>query len=88
MKDTSSGMEKKFNSMLMQRSGEDRVKMGFSMNDSARRLVIASILNKNPNASPLEIRRELFLRFYGIDFDKKNKEKILKFLEGYKSNKD
>jgi len=77
MKDTSSEMESYYNELLMKKSGQERLKMGFSMFDKARRQVLASIINDNPNADPGEIRREIFLRFYGQDFSPAEQERIL-----------
>lgn len=51
--------------------------MGFSMFEMARKQVLASILNQNPNADPKEIRKQIFLRFYGEDFTPEEREKIL-----------
>lgn len=80
MNDTHPKIARIFQEMLMSRSGVERMMMGFSMHETARQLVIASVLNKNPNATPAEIRRALFLRFYGNDFDEETKEKILQAL--------
>lgn len=77
MKDTPPEVEVRFNAMIMEKSGQDRLKMGFSMFDLARRQVLASILMKQPNADSREIRREIFLRFYGQDFSSDEREKIL-----------
>ena len=77
MKDTSIEMEQRFRSMMLARSGEDRLKMGCSMHETAQALVIASLKEKTPNLTREELRRTLFLRFYGGDFDKKTAEKIL-----------
>jgi hypothetical protein len=49
---------------------------GCSMHATATALVRASLLDKRPNATPVELRQELFLRLYGNEFDK-TKEKIL-----------
>jgi hypothetical protein len=62
--------------MLMERSGEERVKMGCSMHATARALVIASIPEKNPDA----LTRALFLRFYGHEFEPKRRKRILRAL--------
>ena len=51
--------------------------MADSMFSSARRLVVASILAADPSASPAAIRRGLFLRFYGHEFDEPTRERIL-----------
>lgn len=81
MIDTSPEIERKFREMLLQRSGEERLKMGCSMYATARALVIASVLEKDPDASPAALRRALFLRFYGPDFDPATRGKILLALE-------
>jgi hypothetical protein len=62
-------------------SGEERLKMGSSMQGTARTLVCASVLAKSPEASERSIRRALFLRFYGQDFPVPMQEQILQHLE-------
>jgi hypothetical protein len=82
MNDTPSEIEQKYLEMLMERSGEERLKMGCSMHSIARALVKASVLEKGPLASPATLRRALFLRFYGHEFDAEARDKILRALEG------
>jgi len=77
MNDTSPEVGRAFREMLLQRSGEERLKMGCSMHATARALVRASVLEKDPNASPATLRRALFLRFYGREFGGRTREKIL-----------
>ena len=77
MKDTDILVESRFLEMMMERSGQERMKMGFSMFDMARRQVIASIKDTNPNASMNDIKQEIFLRFYAQEFSPKEQEKIL-----------
>jgi hypothetical protein len=77
MTDTSREVMERYRAMLLARSGEERLKMGFSMNATARALIRASILAKDPQASPATVRRALFLRLYGHEFDAKAREKIL-----------
>ncbi len=73
MKDTPDKIQRKFRSMLLKRSGEERLKMGCSMHAAARALVKASISKKDPIA----VNRALFLRFYGGEFEPKERKKIL-----------
>ena len=73
MKDTSDQIERKYRDMLLARSGEERLKMGCSMHATARALVIASIPEKNR----VKVNRELFLRFYGEEFEPKQRKRIL-----------
>lgn len=76
MNDTSPTFEDKFRSMVLKRSGEERLKMGCSMHATARALVKASISEKDPIA----VNRALFLRFYGDEFEPKERKKILRAL--------
>jgi len=76
VKDTPSEVEEIFCRMLMERSGEERVKMGCSMHATARALVIASIPEENPDA----VSQALFLRFYGHEFEPKQRQRILRAL--------
>ena len=82
MNDTDPEVEQKFIAMLMERSGEERLKMGCSMHATAQALVRASVLEKDLLASPATLRRALFLRFYGHEFDAATRDKILLALEG------
>ena len=77
MTDTSPELARKFREMLLQRPGEERLRMGCSMHATAQALVRASILEKDPDASPATLRRALFLRFYGHELDPETREKIL-----------
>lgn len=77
MNDTSPEIDKLFRKMMMEKSGEERLKMGLSMFDFARRQIIASIKMKNPRANELEIRKEIFLRFYGHEFSREEQEKTM-----------
>lgn len=81
MNDTSPEMEESYRAMIMERSGEDRIKMGCSMFDAAKALMRAGILDRNPHASPAEIRQALFIQFYGHEFDADSREKILAAIE-------
>lgn len=67
--------------MLLQRSGEERLKMGCSMHAMAQALVRASTLQKYPSASPATLRKVVFLHFYGEDFDATTRRRILRALE-------
>ncbi|MGH7769890.1 MAG: hypothetical protein ACREQP_20775 [Candidatus Binatia bacterium] len=59
----------------------ERLKMGFSMRAAARALARSSTLAGNPSASSAALRKSLFLRFYGQDFDAATCKKILQALE-------
>jgi hypothetical protein len=81
MKDTSDAMERKYRDRLLKRSGEDRLKMGCSMHATAQALVRAAALEAEPSVSSSSLRKILFLRFYGQDFDTATRKRILRALE-------
>jgi len=81
MKDTSDVVDRKYRDMLLKRSGEERLKMGCSMHATAQALVRASVLQADPAASPSSLRKNLFLRFYGQEFDSATRNRILRALE-------
>lgn len=85
MNDTSPEVERAYRAMLLRRSGEERLKMGCSMYATARALVMASLLEKDPLASPTALRRALFLRLYGEEFDEETRGKILFALERHEN---
>jgi hypothetical protein len=77
MKDTPSHVDARYRQMLLARPGEARLQMGFSMYATARAMVVASVLAKEPGASPERIREAIFLRFYGRDFDAATRDRIV-----------
>ena len=77
MTDTSPEVMERYRAMLLARSGGERLKMGFSMNATARALIRASVLAKDPQASLATVRRALFLRLYGHEFNAEERERIL-----------
>jgi len=81
MKDTPPEMEVRYRDMLLQLSGEERLKMGCAMRETARTLIEASIREQDPQATPEAVRKGLFLRFYGHEFDVESRAKILAAIE-------
>lgn len=74
--DTSPAIERKYRRMLLQRSGAERLKMGCSMHATSRALAKAALLQEHPGASPAELRRLLYLHFYGADFVSEVRKRI------------
>lgn len=81
MKDTPAEMDARYQDMLMQRSGEERLMMGCAMRETARTLAEASIREQDPQATIETVRKGLFLRFYGHEFDADSRSKILAAIE-------
>ncbi len=79
--DTPPEIERRYRELLLQRSGEERLRMGCSMHATAQALVRASVLDRDPRASPATLRRALFLRFYAEDFGADSRARILARLE-------
>ena len=81
MNDTLPEIEIIFKKMIMSKSHEERLMMGCSMFDSAKKIVKSSITAKHPDLSNREMKKKVFLRFYGSEFNAFQKEKILSYLE-------
>jgi hypothetical protein len=79
MKDTNPAIEEMFCNMMMARSGEEKLRMGFEMYEMARKIVIASILKDNPGISERDMKISLFNRFYGNDLSPETRKM---FIEG------
>jgi hypothetical protein len=74
MNDTSPEAKKILDESFANLSGEQRLLMGLEMFETARKIVLSSF---PPGLSENEIRKRLFLRFYGDDFSEDEKKKIL-----------
>lgn len=81
MSDTPPEIDERYRAMLMQRTGEERLIMGCAMRDTARAIVEASLRERDPQAKVEAIRKGLFLRFYGHEFDPETRAKILAAIE-------
>ncbi len=81
MKDTSDKIWSQYHKMIMQKSGEERLLMGCSMFDTAKEIVKSSLLSKSPKQDPLDLKRNIFLRFYGHEYNERQLNKIMMSLE-------
>ena len=87
MRDTSEDVEKRYRSMLLALEPAERLKMGCRMFSTARALVSAGIRHElKGKAGPGEIRRKIFLRFYGNDFSDHELQEILSALFDNENN--
>ncbi len=77
MKDTSDKIESIYNDMLMKKTPEERIKMCFSMLNTAKKIVLSTFKDKK------NWRQEMFLRFYSDDFTKDQKKKIITALNNF-----
>jgi len=69
MNDTPESVRTLVRTLLMRRSGAERLCMGGDMFDAARTLVRASLGDPNGTDTSPEMKVRLFLRLYGQDFD-------------------
>jgi len=65
---------------MQAKSPEQRLVMGCSMFSCSKQLVINAILRQTPNLAPIELRAELFLKYYGNEFDADQCAKIIHHL--------
>jgi len=78
--DTAPEIARRYRELLMSKTPEQRLRMGLAMYDTARALAESGIRAQYPDISPRELKKQLFLRFYGNDFSDRQKEKILRSL--------
>jgi len=83
MDDTSPEMAQKVIELMQKKTPSERAMMGCSMFELSRNLVVRFIKEQNPGISNSALRQQLFLKFYGEDYEEEEKAKILKHLEKY-----
>jgi hypothetical protein len=83
MNDTHPEMAVRFRDLMKAKTNEQRLLMGCSMFDTAKQIVQSAIYSQRPSIHPQEMRKEVFLRFYGLEFSRADREKIL---SGFSSN--
>jgi hypothetical protein len=76
--------EQRYDAMLMALAPEERLAMAGDMLASARALVVAG-MSKDLATNPRLIRRQLFLAFYGNDFEPSQRDRILEFIDSLPS---
>jgi hypothetical protein len=80
MFDTHPDVAIRFRELMMSKTGQERLLMGCSMYDTAKQIVRSAIYNSRPGITDAEIKREIFLRFYGQEFSEADREKYLSVL--------
>ena len=78
MNDTPEAVQNFYRTLLMRRSGSERLHMGCAMFDTARALALANL--RVLSQSDDELRARLFVRTYGGDFDPETVERISEWL--------
>ena len=80
MNDTLPEVAARFRDLIRAKSNEQRLLMGCSMYDTAKQIAQSAIYSQQPTITPEEMRKEIFLRFYGQEFSQADREKILSVL--------
>jgi len=80
MNDTHPDIAIKFQELIMSKSGEQRLLMGCSMYDTAKKIVQNALSSQHPEITAKEMREGIFSRFYGHEFTEAEKQKILSAL--------
>lgn len=78
MKDTSPDMEQLQRELIMRLTPGERMLMAMDMYQTAKTIVEAGIRARHGDLPPREMRRRVFLQFYGNDLPPEQIEEILK----------
>jgi hypothetical protein len=81
MFDTHPDVAVRYRDLMMSRNGQQRLLMGCSMYDTAKQIVRSAIYNSRPEITDEEMKKEIFLRFYGNEFSPADREKFLSALK-------
>lgn len=76
MDDTPTEMKKHYHEMLLSKTPLERLRMVSRMFDSVKKLAISGILKKKQTLDLSRLRGELFLRIYGNDFSRSERNQI------------
>lgn len=77
MHDTSREIMLRFHRMIMAKNPQERLRMGCSMFDAAKIIVVSSIKNKHPQYTSRQTKIEVFRRFYKDAFSDVEINKVL-----------
>jgi hypothetical protein len=83
--DTPKEIRKIQNQIFFQKTVQERFQLGIEMIEDAKKIVENSIRIKNPQISAIDLKIEVFKRFYKNDFSEEKKEDIIKGFREYYS---
>ena len=81
--DTPKKIRKIQNQIFFQKTVQERFKIGIEMIEDAKKIVENSIKIKNPQISAIDLKIEVFKRFYKNDFSEEKMEDIVKGFREY-----
>ncbi|MBM3705540.1 MAG: hypothetical protein FJW66_03345 [Actinobacteria bacterium] len=76
IKDTDKDIDKIYKQLILSKSDEEKLMMGFSMMEITKKIILSSIEEKNPE----KLKKEIFKRIYGKDFSTAEKNRFYKKL--------
>lgn len=82
MSDTPSDVDAAFTAMFATLTPTERVRMMSEMFDTARRILVAGILNEQPDISDTELKVQFFLRTYRDDYSPAERDRIVEHIRG------
>ena len=82
MTDTPADVQARFDELMRQRSGSDRVRMMSDMFDFGKALVLSNLRTTHPGATDVELRVLLFDRLYGDELDPAQYGRVVTRLRG------
>ena len=82
MTDTPPDVQARFDELMRQRSGSDRVRMMSDMFDFGKALVLSNLRTTHPGATDVELRVLLFDRLYGDELDPAQYGRVVTRLRG------
>jgi hypothetical protein len=80
MFDTHPELAVRFRDLMMSKTGQERLVMGCSMYDTTKEIVRSAIYSRRPGITDTELKKEIFLRFYGQEFSEADRKKYLSAL--------
>lgn len=87
MRDTPPAVEAMYRELLMRRSPAERVRMAVSMHDAARAIIRAGIPD-DCWETEVDLRLEVFRRFYRQDFSPEEMDRIVEGLRHHPRNRE
>ncbi|OFW14097.1 MAG: hypothetical protein A3H29_12300 [Acidobacteria bacterium RIFCSPLOWO2_02_FULL_67_21] len=83
MTDTPPDVQARFDELMRQRSGSERVRMMSEMFDLAKALALSNLRSTHPGATEADLRVLLFDRLYGDELDMAERSHILTRLRAH-----
>ena len=88
MRDTSPDIEARVARMMAERTPTERMRMAFSMFNTAKELITAGLLRENPSLNEAQLRARIFVRMYGDCFSREEIERIVKSIPNMQLDED